>query len=214
MRVIVADDDVLIREGVAALLERAGLTVVGQAGDGAHLLQLVRRLVPELVVVDIRMPPTNTTEGLDAARVIRREFPDIGILVLSAHVDVRHAIELLDGGHGVGYLLKTRVTNVEDFIDTLHRVANGAAIIDPALVSHLVCARRGDDELSILSAREREVIALMAGGLSNAAIARRLSVMENTIEKHVHSIFCKLNLPANEDDHRRVRAVLTYLEAR
>lgn len=214
LRVVVADDDVLLREGLASLLERSGFEVAGQAGDGTALLELVRAEKPDLVLVDIRMPPTHSTEGLDAARVIRDESPDIGIVVLSAHVDVEHAMELLAGGHAIGYLLKTRVTDVADFVDTLQRVANGASVVDPALVAELVSARKRDDPLAALSAREREVLTLMAEGLSNAGIGRRIWVTEGTVEKHVRSILTKLNLPETGDDHRRVRAVMMYLEAR
>ncbi len=214
LRVVVADDDVLLREGLASLLERSGFEVAGQAGDGTALLELVRAEKPDLVLVDIRMPPTHSTEGLDAARVIRDEFPDIGIVVLSAHVDVEHAMELLAGGHAIGYLLKTRVTDVADFVDTLQRIANGASVVDPALVAELVSARKRDDPLAALSARESEVLTLMAEGLSNAGIGRRLWVTEGTVEKHVRSILTKLNLPETGDDHRRVRAVMMYLEAR
>jgi DNA-binding NarL/FixJ family response regulator len=214
LRVVVADDDVLLREGLASLLDRSGFDVVGQAADAAELLALVRDHAPQLAVVDIRMPPTHTTEGLDAAKVIRTESPDTGILVLSAHVDVEHATELLASGHGIGYLLKTRVTDVNDFVETLERIARGASVVDPALVSELVSARRRDDPLAALSAREREVLMLMAEGRSNAGIARRLWVTEGTVEKHVRSILTKLNLAETGDDHRRVRAVITYLEAR
>src|SRR5882762_8213561 len=213
-RVAIADDDVLLREGLASLLERSGFEIVGQAGDPSELLSLVRALKPDLAIVDIRMPPSNTTEGLDAARAIRDEFPDTGILVLSAHVHVEHAMELLASGHGIGYLLKSRVTDVADFIDTLARIAKGASVVDPALVSELVSARRRDDPLAVLSAREREVLALMAEGRSNTGIAHRLWVTEGTVEKHVRSILTKLNLPETGDDHRRVLAVITYLEAR
>jgi DNA-binding NarL/FixJ family response regulator len=214
VQVVVADDDVLLREGLASLLDRSGFEVVGQAADATELLALVRDRKPQLVVVDIRMPPTHTTEGLDAARVIRAELPDTGILVLSAHVEVEHATELLASGHGIGYLLKTRVTDVADFVDTLERVSKGASVVDPALVQELVSARRRDDPLAVLSAREQEVLMLMAEGRSNAGIARRLWVTEGTVEKHVRSILTKLNLPETGDDHRRVRAVITYLEAR
>jgi DNA-binding NarL/FixJ family response regulator len=213
-RVVVADDDVLLREGLASLLGRSGFEVVGQAGDGAELLAVVRERRPELVLVDIRMPPTNSTEGLEAARVIRQELPETGILVLSAHVEVEHAMELLASGRGVGYLLKSRVTDVEEFIDTLQRVANGASVVDPLLVAELVAAQRRDDPLGVLSAREREVLALMAEGRSNAGIARRLWVTEGTVEKHVRSILTKLGLPETDEDHRRVLAVVTFLEAR
>lgn len=214
LRIAIADDDVLLREGLASLLQRSGLEVVGQAGDASALLGLVRTEKPDLVLVDIRMPPTHTTEGLDAARVIREEAPGIGIVVLSAHVDVDHAMELLAGGHAIGYLLKTRVTDVDDFIDTVHRVANGASVVDPALVAELVGARKRNDPLAALSAREREVLTLMAEGLSNGGIGRRLWVTEGTVEKHVRSILTKLDLPETGDDHRRVRAVILYLESR
>jgi DNA-binding NarL/FixJ family response regulator len=213
MRVVVADDDLLLREGLASLLDRSGFDVVGQAGDGGQLLTLVRDQAPDLVVADIRMPPTHSTEGLDAARVIREEFPDIAILLLSAHVEVEHAMELLGSGHSIGYLLKSRVTDVADFLETLERIAKGASVVDPALVSELVSARRRDDPLAVLSAREREVLALMAEGRSNAGIAHRLWVTEGTVEKHVRSILTKLNLPEAGDDHRRVLAVVTFLEA-
>jgi len=214
VRVVVADDDVLLREGLASLLGRLGFEVVGQVGDGSQLLSLVRDQRPELVLVDIRMPPTNTVEGLEAARVIRQEHPETGILVLSAHVEVEHAMELLAGGRGIGYLLKSRVTDVEEFVDTLQRVAKGGSVVDPALVAELVTARRRNDPLGVLSAREREVLALMAEGRSNAGIARRLWVTEGTVEKHVRSILAKLELPETDDDHRRVLAVVTFLEAR
>jgi DNA-binding NarL/FixJ family response regulator len=160
------------------------------------------------------MPPTHTTEGLDTARIIRDEFPDIAILVLSAHVDVEHAMELLASGHSIGYLLKSRVTDVTDFIDTLERIAKGASVVDPALVSELVSARRRNDPLAVLSDREREVLALMAEGRSNAGIAHQIWVTEGTVEKHVRSILTKLGIHEATDDHRRVLAVITYLETR
>jgi DNA-binding NarL/FixJ family response regulator len=213
LRVILAEDDVLLRAGLASLLDRSGFDVVGQAGDGAHLLALVRDTKPELVVTDIRMPPTQTTEGLDAARVIRDEFPDTGILILSAHVDVEQAMELLASGHGIGYLLKSRVTDVADFIDTLERIANGASVVDPALVHELVSARRRDDPLAVLSAREQEVLALMAEGRSNSGIGRRLWVADGTVEKHVRSILAKLKIYETGDHHRRVLAAITFLHA-
>jgi serine/threonine-protein kinase PknK len=214
LRVILAEDDVLLREGVASLLARSGFDVVGQAGNAAQLLALVRNKAPDLVVTDIRMPPTHTTEGLDAARVIRDELPETGILVLSAHADVEDAMELLASGRRIGYLLKSRVTDVEDFVDTLQRIAKGASVVDPALVQELVSARRRDDPLAVLSRREREVLALMAEGRSNVGIANRLWVTEGTVEKHVRSILTKLNLPETGDDHRRVLAVVTFLESR
>jgi DNA-binding NarL/FixJ family response regulator len=213
LRVVVADDDVLLREGLASLLGRSGFDVVGQAGDATELLDAVRDLQPDLAVVDIRMPPTHGTEGLDAAKTIRQEWPEIAILVLSAHVDVDHAMELLAGGRSIGYLLKSRVTDVADFVDTVGRIANGASVVDPALVAELVSARRRDDPLAVLSTREREVLTLMAEGLSNAGIGRRIWVTEGTVEKHVRSILTKLNLPETGDDHRRVRAVIMYLDS-
>jgi serine/threonine-protein kinase PknK len=214
LRVVLAEDDILLREGLASLLERSGFEVVGQAAGGSQLLALVRQEAPDLVVVDIRMPPTNTTEGLEAARVIREEFPEIGIVVLSAHVEIEQAMELLASGRGIGYLLKSRVTDVTEFVETLERIAKGGSIVDPALVQELVSARRRNDPLAVLSTREREVLALMAEGRSNAGIARRLWVTEGTVEKHVRSILAKLSLPETDDDHRRVLAVVTFLEAR
>jgi DNA-binding NarL/FixJ family response regulator len=214
LRVALAEDDVLLREGLASLLERSGFEVVGQAGDAAQLLELVDRETPDLAVVDIRMPPTHTTEGLEAAHQIRQRHPDTGILVLSAHVEVEHAMELLASGRGVGYLLKSRVTDVEEFLDTLGRVARGGSVVDPALVAELVASRHRDDPLAALSPREQEVLALMAEGRSNAGIARRLWVTEGTVEKHVRAILTKLTLPETDDDHRRVLAVLTFLDAR
>jgi DNA-binding NarL/FixJ family response regulator len=213
-RVVLADDDVLLREGLASLLERSGFEVVGQADDGAQLIRLVREQKPELALVDIRMPPDHSTEGLDAAREIRAEFPETGIVLLSAHVEVEHAMEVLEGGDRTGYLLKSRVTDVDDFVDTLERVTKGGSVVDPALVQELVGARRKDDPLAELTPREREVLALMAEGRSNAGIARLLWVTEGTVEKHVHSILSKLPLPATEDDHRRVLAVVAFLDAR
>ena len=214
VRIAIADDDVLLREGLASLLARSGFDVVGQAGDAVALLTLVREREPELVIVDIRMPPTHSTEGLDAARSIREEHPAVGILVLSAHVEVEEAIELLAGGERIGYLLKSRVTDVDEFIDTVARIARGASIVDPSLIQELVAARRRNDPLALLTAREREVLALMAEGCSNGGIGRRLWVTDGTVEKHVKSILTKLQLPESPDDHRRVLAVIAFLEAR
>jgi DNA-binding NarL/FixJ family response regulator len=214
LRVILAEDDVLLREGLASLLQRSGFEVVGQAGDASQLLTMVRDQIPELVVVDIRMPPSHTTEGLDAAHVIRQDLPEVGIVVLSAHVEVEQALELLAGGRGIGYLLKSRVTDIDEFIGSLQRVAKGGSVVDPALVAELVAARHRDDPLEALSTREQEVLRLMAEGRSNAGIARRLWVTEGTVEKHVRSILTKLSLAETDDDHRRVLAVLAYLEAR
>ena len=213
MRIVLAEDELLLREGMASLLERSGFEVVGQAGDAVQLLALVGDTSPDLVVVDIRMPPTRTREGLEAAREIRQQHPDIGILVLSAHAEVEHAVELLASGRGIGYLLKSRVTDVTEFVDTLERIAKGGSVVDPALVQELVSVRRRIDPLAALSERERDVLALMAEGRSNAGIARRLWVTEGTVEKHVRSILAKLNLPEAEEDHRRVLAVVTFLQA-
>jgi DNA-binding NarL/FixJ family response regulator len=210
-RVIVADDDVLLREGLASLLERAGYQLVGQAGDGSELLRLVREHRPDLVIVDIRMPPTGSTEGLEAAGVIREELPEIAILILSAHVEIAHAMTLLAKGSRSGYLLKSRVTDIDEFLDTLERVCRGGSVVDPSLVQQLVAAQRVDDPLEPLTPREREVLALMAEGRSNAGISRRLWVTEGTVENHVHNIMAKLRLPETDDDHRRVLAVITFL---
>lgn len=213
-RVVVADDDVLFREGVAGLLERAGFEIAGLPGDAAELLRVVRDEQPNLAIVDIRMPPSQETEGLDAARVIRRELPQVGILVLSAHAEVDEAMELLATGRGVGYVLKSRVTRVEDFIDTVDRVIDGGSVVDPAIVQELVNVRHREDRLERLTHREREVLELMAEGASNAGIAKRLWVTEGTIEKHVRAILAKLKLPETPDEHRRVLAVLTFLDSR
>jgi DNA-binding NarL/FixJ family response regulator len=213
-RVVLADDDVLLREGIAGLLERAGFEIAGQAGDAADLLSLVREKKPGLVIVDIRMPPKQETEGLDAARVIRRELPEVGILVLSAHVEVAEAMELLATGRGIGYVLKSRVTKVDDFIETVDRVIRGGSVVDPTIVQELVQVRHREDRLDRLTQREREVLALMAEGASNAGIAKRLWVTEGTVEKHVRSILSKLRLAETPDDHRRVLAVLTFLDSR
>jgi len=213
-RVVVADDDVLLREGVASLLDRSGFDVVGQAADARRLLELVREHEPDLAVIDIRMPPNHTTEGLEAARQIREELPEVGILVLSAHIEVEHALELIASGHRSGYLLKSRVTDVDDFVETVERIARGGSVVDPALVQELVAARRAKDPLGDLTPREREVLSLMAEGRSNAGIGRQLWVTEGTVEKHVHSILGKLRLGETEDDHRRVLAVITFLDQR
>jgi DNA-binding NarL/FixJ family response regulator len=213
-RVVLADDDVLLREGLAGLLERSGFEVVGQTGNASDLVELVREHRPDLAVIDIRMPPSHTVEGLDAAREIREELPETAILVLSAHVEVEQATDLLASGERSGYLLKSRVTDVDEFTETLQRIVNGASVVDPALVQELVAARRVQDPLEDLSPREREVLSLMAEGRSNAGIAHQLWITEGTVEKHVHSILTKLRLPATADDQRRVLAVITYLDAR
>src|SRR3954468_200042 len=213
-RVVLADDDVLLREGLAGLLERSGFDVVGQAGTAFELLELVRALRPELAIIDIRMPPTHTSEGLDAAASIREDFPEMAIVVLTAHVQVERATELLSSGQRSGYLLKSRVTDVDDFIQTLERIVKGGSVVDPALVQELVAAQRADDPLEVLSPREREVLGLMAEGRSNAGIAHQLWITDGTVQKHVRSILMKLRLPTTEDDQRRVLAVITYLDAR
>jgi DNA-binding NarL/FixJ family response regulator len=213
-RVVLADDDVLLREGIASLLTAAGYQIVGQAGDGKVLKDLVRSETPDVAVIDIRMPPTHSTEGLEAARAIRAEAPGIGILLLSAHVEVETAVDLLEGGERIGYLLKSRVTNAADFIDSVGRVARGGSVLDPALVQELVGAKRRNDPLADLTRRERDVLALMAEGRSNRGIAQRLWISEGAVEKHVRSILGKLRLPVTEDDHRRVLAVMTFLDSR
>jgi DNA-binding NarL/FixJ family response regulator len=212
--VVIADDDVLLREGLAGLLERAGFEVVGQSGNASDLLALVREHRPELAIIDIRMPPSHTVEGLDAARVIREEAPETAILVLSAHVEVDQATDLLSSGERSGYLLKSRVTDVDEFTEMLERIVKGGSVIDPALVQELLAARRAEDPLDVLSPREREVLSLMAEGRSNAGIAHQLWITEGTVEKHVHSILTRLRLPSTADDQRRVLAVIAFLDAR
>jgi DNA-binding NarL/FixJ family response regulator len=213
VRVVLAEDNVLLREGVAGLLERAGFEVDGQAGDADGLIALVRTRRPDLVVADIRMPPGHSNEGLNAARTIREEFPETGIMVLSAFVHAEHAVKLLSSGQGIGYLLKDRVEDVTEFVQSLQRVADGGTVIDPALVQDLVRTRQDQGPFDRLSAREREVLALMAEGRSNAGIARQIWIAESTVEKHVHSILGKLDLPDSADDHRRVLAALAYLSS-
>jgi serine/threonine-protein kinase PknK len=212
-RVVIAEDDVLMREGVASLLEERGYHVVGQAGDGSELMRLVREHHPDLAIVDIRMPPGHKMEGLDAARMIREELPETAILILSAHVEVMHAMTLLASGRRSGYVLKSRVSNLDEFLDAVERVCRGSSVVDPALIQELVAARDVDDPLEELTRREREVLALMAEGRSNAGIGRRLWITGATVEKHVHSILMKLRLPETDDDHRRVLAVITFLDA-
>jgi serine/threonine-protein kinase PknK len=212
-RVIIAEDDVLMREGLASMLKEGGYEVVGQAGDGSAAMRLVREHRPDLAVLDIRMPPAHRTEGLEAARSIREEFPDTAILILSAHVEVEHAMTLLASGRGSGYLLKSRVAELDEFLDAVARVSRGGSVVDPALVQELVAARDVDDPLENLTRREREVLALMAEGRSNAGVARRLWITEGTVEKHVHSIMAKLQIPETDDDHRRVLAAIRFLDA-
>jgi DNA-binding NarL/FixJ family response regulator len=211
-RVVIAEDSVLLREGIASLLGDAGFHVVGQAGNADELLLKVRSYAPDVAIVDIRMPPTHTDEGLRAAKEIRERHPGVGVLVLSQYVESGYALDLLQGSaEGVGYLLKDRVADVEEFAGAVKRVAEGGSALDPEVVSRLVGRRRGDDPLSQLTPRERDVLELMAEGRTNQAIADRLVVTVRAVEKHVTSIFGKLRLPADEDDHRRVLAVLTYL---
>jgi serine/threonine-protein kinase PknK len=214
IRVVLADDDVLLREGIASLLDRSGFEVVDQVGDADGLLEMVRKLQPDLAVIDIRMPPGGLTAGLEAAQVIRNELPVVGILLLSAHAEIEEAMGLLATGERVGYLLKSRVTDMEEFADTAERVAHGASVVDPALVQELISVRRRDDSLEQLTEREQEVLALMAEGRTNAGIARRLWITEGTVEKHVRRIMARLQLPDTDDDHRRVLAVLAYLDQR
>ena len=214
MRVVLADDSLLLREGVARLLEEAGLEVVAQAGDGEDLLRNVGAHKPDVAIVDVRMPPTHTDEGLRAAAEIRDKHPDTGVLVLSQYIEEAYAMELLSSNaEGVGYLLKDRVADLERFIDAVRRVGEGGSALDPEVVSRLLGRRRQEDPLAEISPRERQVLALMAEGRSNHAIATELVVTERAVEKHVTSIFTKLNLPPTADDHRRVLAVLTYLKA-
>lgn len=210
---MLADDDILLREGLASLLDRFGLDVVGQAGDSAELLELVSRHRPQLALVDIRMPPGHATEGLEAARAIKRDFPETAVVVLSAHVEIEHALDLLASGGRTGYLLKSRVTDVAEFIETLLRVERGGSAVDPALVQGLVAARRADDPLAGLTDREREVLGLMAEGRSNAGIGQALHVTQGTVEKHVRGIMIKLRLHDSAEVHRRVLAVLAFLDA-
>ena len=215
MRVVVADDAVILREGLARLLTEAGFDVVGLAGDADELYALVDELHPDVAVVDIRMPPTHTDEGLQAAKVIRERWPDVGILVLSQHVHAGYAVELLSAGtEGVGYLLKERVSDLAELASSVQRVGAGGSVLDPTVVSQLVGRRReADDPVKRLTEREREVLALMAEGRSNKAIAERLFVSEYTVEKHVGNIFTTLRLPVSPDDHRRVLAVVAFLNA-
>jgi DNA-binding NarL/FixJ family response regulator len=214
VRVVVADDSVLLREGIVRLLEEAGLEVVGQAGDAEDLVRKVSAHHPDVAIVDIRMPPTHTDDGLRAALEIRRRLPETGVLVLSQYVEEGYALELVaDSAEGTGYLLKDRVAEVERFVDSVRRVAEGGSALDPEVVAHLLGRRRRDDPLAELTGREREVLALMAEGRSNHAIAEQLVVTERAVEKHVTSIFERLGLPPTAEDHRRVLAVLTFLRS-
>jgi DNA-binding NarL/FixJ family response regulator len=212
MRVVLADDSVLLREGMARLLEDEGFEVVGQAGDAEELMLKVRSYSPAVALVDIRMPPTHTDEGLRAAREIRERHPETGVLVLSQYVEADYALDLLsDSAEGVGYLLKDRISDVTEFAAAVRRVGEGGSALDPEVVALLVGRRRKDDPMQDLTPREREVLELMAEGRSNQAIGERMFITQRAVEKHVTSIFTKLNLPADAGDHRRVLAVLAYL---
>ena len=213
MRVVIADDSLLLREGVSRLLVEAGFEVVGQASDAEELLREVAEKEPDVAIVDIRMPPTHTDEGLQAARQLRRRYPTLGVIVLSQYVRPSYAFELLaDDARGVGYLLKDRVSDLHDLSDAVERVGKGGSVLDPTVVAQLVGRRRqGHDPIDDLTEREREVLALMAEGRSNRAIAERLVITERTVEKHVRSILAKLRIPESQEDHRRVLAVLAYL---
>jgi DNA-binding NarL/FixJ family response regulator len=214
MRLVIAEDSVLLREGLARLLEDAGFEVVAQTGSAQDVMLKVRSYSPDVVIVDIRMPPTHTDEGLRAAQEIREAHPDVGVLVLSQYVEPGYAMELLaESAEGVGYLLKDRVSDVAEFTAAVRRVGEGGSALDPAIVSQLVGRRRREDPIDTLTAREREVLELMAEGRSNSGIAERLVVTERAVEKHVTSIFGKLRLPPASEDHRRVLAVLAFLRS-
>jgi DNA-binding NarL/FixJ family response regulator len=212
---VIADDSVLLREGLARLLVDAGFEVVGQAGDADELLTQVEAHHPDVAIIDIRMPPTHTDEGLRAARELRERHERLGILVLSQYVRPSYALELLRGGsQGVGYLLKDRVSDLANLADSVRRVGQGGSVLDPSVIAQLVDKRRaGDDPLGELTERELEVLALMAEGRSNRAVADRLYISEHTVEKHVQNIFLKLQIPPSADDHRRVLAVLAFLDS-
>jgi DNA-binding NarL/FixJ family response regulator len=214
VRVVLADDAVLFREGLARVLEAADFTVTGQADDAEGLLDVVRADPPDVAITDIRMPPTHSKEGLAAALQIRSDHPDVGVLVLSQYVEASHAVELLSGGAGVGYLLKDRVTDIDEFCAAVRRVASGGTAIDPQVVAELVSNRSHRDPLAVLTDRERDVLALMAQGRSNQSVAAELFVTPKTVETHIANLFAKLGLLPAAEDHRRVLAVLTYLEAR
>jgi DNA-binding NarL/FixJ family response regulator len=214
MRVVVADDTMLTREGIVRLLEEAGIDVVAQAEDGEGLLRHVRLTRPDTAIVDIRMPPTHTDEGLVAAQAIRTEYPEVGVLVLSQYVEANYAMRLLEEHpERIGYLLKDRVFDVAILLDALRRIADGETVIDPTIVSQLFGRRRREDPLAELTDREREVLSTVAEGLSNKGIAQRLFITERTVEAHVKQIFLKLGLAADPESHRRVLAVLAYLRA-
>ena len=211
MRIVIAEDTVLLREGLAGLLEDAGHQVVGKAGDASVLLALVAEHEPELAIVDVRMPPGYDDEGTRAAAQIRGSHPGTAVLVLSQHIETRHIVELVTAGGGFGYLLKDRVLDVDDFLDAVKRVADGGSALDPQVVATLIGAPRPVGALDELTPREQEVLGLMAEGRTNGGIAKRLWLTEKTVEAHVRSILMKLGLPVNDDNHRRVLAVLAYL---
>jgi DNA-binding NarL/FixJ family response regulator len=214
MRAVIAEDSLLLREGLSRLLTEAGIEIVGQAGDAEDLLRKTRAHKPDVVVTDIRMPPTQTDEGVRAAKVIRSELPEIGVLVLSQYVEEQYVMELLgDSAEGVGYLLKDRIADVERFTDAVKRVAEGGSALDPEVVSHMLGRRRREDPLAELTPREREVLGLMAEGYSNSALASQLVVTERAIEKHVTNIFAKLGFASEPDHHRRVLAVLAFVRS-
>jgi DNA-binding NarL/FixJ family response regulator len=214
VRAVIAEDSVLLREGLSRLLTEAGIEIVGQAGDADDLLRKTRAHKPDVVITDIKMPPGQSDEGLRAAHVIRDELPGIGVLVLSQYVEEAYAMELLgDSAEGIGYLLKDRIADVDRFVEAVRRVAEGGSALDPEVVSHMLGRRRRDDPLAELTPREREVLALMAEGLSNSAIAQQLVVTERAVEKHVTNIFGKLGFGSAPDHHRRVLAVLTYVRS-
>jgi len=212
VRVVIADDSVLLREGAVRILQEAGIEVVGQAGDAEDLLRKVRAHLPDVAIVDIRMPPTNVDEGLQAAETLRAELPDVGVLVLSQYVEESYAQRLMSSGtEGVGYLLKDRVADIDRFVDAVRRVGEGGSALDPEVVSLLLGRRRQEDPLAEITPREREVLALMAEGKTNRAVSETLYVSERAVERHVTSIFGKLDLPTTDQDHRRVLAVLAFL---
>jgi DNA-binding NarL/FixJ family response regulator len=214
LRVVIAEDSVLMREGIASLLEGAGFEIVGKSSTADDLLLKVRSYKPHVAIVDIRMPPNHTDEGLVAAKEIREQHPEVGVLVLSQYVEPSYAMELIaDDAEGVGYLLKDRIPDVEEFRSSVRRVAEGGSALDPAIVTQLVGRRRSDDPVETLTPREREVLELIAEGRSNQSIAQKLVVTERAVEKHVTSIFGKLRLPATAEDHRRVLAVLAFLRS-
>ena len=210
MRIVIGEDSALFREGLARLLEDAGHDVVGRAGDATTLVEVVERERPDLAIVDVRMPPDGTDDGARAAKDLRNRMPELAIVLLSQHVETKHSVELVSGGR-FGYLLKDRVFDVDDFMDALRRVAAGGSALDPEVVATLLGPRRGRDPLTLLSPRERDVLALMAEGRNNAGIARRLFLTDRTVETHIASIMSKLGLVETREEHRRVLAVLAWL---